>query len=346
MKLQADKCAICSSEITLLESNNSRICSYCDTSSVVKKAIEHQIKTISLDANNLFFSINSSIENNKLEQAVSTINQLLEIDPKNPYTWILKGKVAFLKITNDMTRAPSDPDGSDDSVLSIDLHTILNEGFTTAIKLAEGNSEIRSTIGFELHNAIKNCSRAIIDAKETNFFYGTTKYENATKERKLHWLKLLKQSIEIEKKAEEFKESFDIAYNVKYILAMVEGTWVPGSTNYKLSKKLDEWNSNLQSKYAIEYEKRAEKSKIEGKRSECFLASAAMGDYNHPIVKDLRLFRDNWLMKRNWGINFIGWYHSYSPRAAQLIAKSSFLRTITFILVIKPLHLITKIVQR
>ncbi len=39
-----------------------------------------------------------------------------------------------------------------------------------------------------------------------------------------------------------------------------------------------------------------------------------MGDYNHPVVVDLRMFRDNWLLKRNWGVQFTNWYYTHGPK--------------------------------
>ncbi|MBW7942882.1 MAG: hypothetical protein H3C64_10965 [Candidatus Kuenenia stuttgartiensis] len=80
----------------------------------------------------------------------------------------------------------------------------------------------------------------------------------------------------------------------------------------------------------------------EKKGGGCFIATAAMGDYEHPVVMDLRYFRDNWLLKRKWGVSFTKWYYSQGPKAAQLIEKSFFLRKLTFILIVKPLQIITR----
>ncbi len=74
----------------------------------------------------------------------------------------------------------------------------------------------------------------------------------------------------------------------------------------------------------------------------CFIATAAMGDYDHPVVCDLRFFRDNWLLKRNWGVNFTNWYYTYGPKAATVIEKSIFLRKLIYICILKPLQIITK----
>lgn len=80
----------------------------------------------------------------------------------------------------------------------------------------------------------------------------------------------------------------------------------------------------------------------EKKGSGCFIATAAMGDYDHPTVVELRFFRDNWLLKRKWGINFTKWYYYQGPKVARLIEKSFLLRKLTFILIVKPLQIITR----
>jgi tetratricopeptide (TPR) repeat protein len=78
------------------------------------------------------------------------------------------------------------------------------------------------------------------------------------------------------------------------------------------------------------------------KKKGCFIATAAMGNYDHPVVVDLRVFRDKWLLQRNWGVNFTNWYYTHGPKAANIIEKSYVLRKITFLFIVKPLQLITK----
>lgn len=76
--------------------------------------------------------------------------------------------------------------------------------------------------------------------------------------------------------------------------------------------------------------------------SKCFVATATMGNYYHPVVVDLRLFRDNWLLKRKWGVIFTNWYYKHGPKAARMIENSYLLRKITFLFLVKPLQIITK----
>jgi hypothetical protein len=78
------------------------------------------------------------------------------------------------------------------------------------------------------------------------------------------------------------------------------------------------------------------------KPSGCFIATVTMGNQDHALVIDLRSFRDNWLLKRAWGIKFTNWYYTHGPKAAKLIEKSITLRKISFYIIVKPLHFITK----
>ncbi|MFC4232184.1 tetratricopeptide repeat protein [Parasediminibacterium paludis] len=91
-------------------------------------------------------------------------------------------------------------------------------------------------------------------------------------------------------------------------------------------------------KHVIKFDPQAKKIS----KTECFIATAVMGKYDHPVVLDLRFFRDEWLLKRKWGAEFTSWYYTHGPGIADLIEKSSLLKNITFIFIIKPLHLVSK----
>ena len=78
------------------------------------------------------------------------------------------------------------------------------------------------------------------------------------------------------------------------------------------------------------------------KKGYCFIATATMGDYDHPIVMDLRIFRDEWLANKKWGMKFISFYYKYGNIPAKVIERSIILRKISYILLIKPLHFICR----
>lgn len=80
-------------------------------------------------------------------------------------------------------------------------------------------------------------------------------------------------------------------------------------------------------------------------KSGCFIATATMGSYDHPVVMDLRQFRDNWLLKRTWGVKFAKWYYTHGPKAAGIIEGSAILRKLSCIFIVKPLQRLANILM-
>jgi hypothetical protein len=85
----------------------------------------------------------------------------------------------------------------------------------------------------------------------------------------------------------------------------------------------------------------ANQTNVQKSKSGCFIATATMGSYDHPVVVDLRLFRDEWLLKRKWGVQFTNWYYLKGPAIASLISKSITLRKLSFYIIVKPLHFVS-----
>lgn len=80
-----------------------------------------------------------------------------------------------------------------------------------------------------------------------------------------------------------------------------------------------------------------EKEVIATKKSGCFIATAAMGDHNNVHVKGLRNFRDETLLKYEYGRKFVELYYKFSPPIAELIRSRGVLRFITRLAVVYPL---------
>lgn len=69
----------------------------------------------------------------------------------------------------------------------------------------------------------------------------------------------------------------------------------------------------------------------------CFIATATLGDYNHPMVVELRSFRDEVLMSHASGRAIVRAYYSFSPPLANIIRVRPRLRSISLRLLIRPL---------
>jgi hypothetical protein len=79
---------------------------------------------------------------------------------------------------------------------------------------------------------------------------------------------------------------------------------------------------------------------VGGDKGNCFIATSVYGNYNHPVVVDLRKFRDIHLQNKSWGRRFIKFYYKYGQIAAKKTDKNVFLRKVAFLFIVKPLHLI------
>jgi len=68
----------------------------------------------------------------------------------------------------------------------------------------------------------------------------------------------------------------------------------------------------------------------------CFIATATMGDYNHPYVVTLRNFRDKYLLSNHAGKLIVQIYYYFSPPLAQIIETRTFLKKLSLYLIILP----------
>ncbi len=96
-------------------------------------------------------------------------------------------------------------------------------------------------------------------------------------------------------------------------------------------------------KCRTEYEQNTGKST--GWGSSCFVATAVYQNENHPVIDDLRSFRDKWLDKRKLGKKFIVWYYSKGPVLAAWVDKSKVRKFLTLFFLIKPLHYFIKLLR-
>jgi hypothetical protein len=65
---------------------------------------------------------------------------------------------------------------------------------------------------------------------------------------------------------------------------------------------------------------------VKSKTTDCFIATAAYQDTEHPMVCELRLVRDELLVKTASGRRFIKWYYRNGPRLAAIVAPRPSLR--------------------
>lgn len=66
----------------------------------------------------------------------------------------------------------------------------------------------------------------------------------------------------------------------------------------------------------------------------CFVATATFGSSLHPFINILRQFRDQKLLKTNWGKSFVKWYYQNGPIGAHWIEKNSYIKPVVRVLLL------------
>jgi len=72
------------------------------------------------------------------------------------------------------------------------------------------------------------------------------------------------------------------------------------------------------------------------KPDSCFVVTATMGNSQHPTVHLMRIFRDQWILKRRGGKQLISWYYKHGPVAAKFISERRWLRILSYMLIVAP----------
>ncbi len=93
-------------------------------------------------------------------------------------------------------------------------------------------------------------------------------------------------------------------------------------------------------------EKRKAEKRLSGKQEGCFVATACYEDYDHPVVMELRHFRDECLEASSAGRVFVRWYYCWSPAFANFVAKIGILKALTRVLIVAPAVIIARFIGK
>ena len=138
-----------------------------------------------------------------------------------------------------------------------------------------------------------------------------------------------------------------------YALFALRASYDVGSVNVKMKyiknaedilKRIDDHSFDSDKKRISDIldNAKGKVSSITGKDGVCFIATATMGDYDHPVVMQLREFRDQYLLERNWGKKFTRYYYRWGPYPAKIISKSNLLKKVSYVLIVQPLSFVVQ----
>jgi DNA-directed RNA polymerase subunit RPC12/RpoP len=353
LELTSLNCASCGASISDFQGKNQVKCEYCNTTIKVLRPKPVQIIRGGLSQekydtlNNYVEILQKAIRAGNYNEGYDYCNKALEIDPNIGAIWENKAICAFWRSVSFL---------NEDKITNTNAREI--KTFLNASKENDPNSETyndtANSIGYNLFIACKVKLMAI--RPDTHELDAINK----------HKIPAFSKSacIRIKDFLETMETSYEIMSNPDVIilkeLVKAYSNKIPfikllTCQTFRSAKDIYNWqNSGMAKLGNIDALKKRQilikrikslnpsYNEPELKKVGCFIATAALGDYNHPVVMDLRMFRDNWLLKRKWGVIFTNSYYTHGPKVASVIEKSFFLKRLTFITIVKPLQIITK----
>jgi DNA-directed RNA polymerase subunit RPC12/RpoP len=311
------KCPNCGGELMLPKSKDDAICTYCGSKFLLEDAMP---KAPTPSVENWLKLADNSLKSGNSKESYEYYNRVLEVDSNNVAAWLGKGKSAGWLSTLGNPR----------------IVEMLN-CFSKALEYSANNQqveikkEIVSALGDILAAFYKLATDSFIEYKQLDNTWGEFVAYSRTA--------LL---------------GVDYALDLDPQNAIVSVVGAHAATNLINGVEYRDHSNVFHSKNLPEQEKQQLSIKRQKyvdilkaldptlevpalkKKPDCFIATATMGDYDHPYVISLRLFRDGTLLS-NWvGRKFVTLYYQTSPYFANIIAKSQILRKISLWLLIKP----------
>jgi len=335
LELLSLSCTCCGAKLEGFQGKDEVKCDFCNNVTRIIRPVAVSTST-SLESSkrdsfgNIVAIMEQSMIAENYKEAYDYCNKALEIDPSCGTLWENKAICCFwLRTDNDIIESQA-------------------KEITTYLNAAKNNDPNSPTY----HSTISNISFNLYFAAWYRYTIVRPDTADAAKNITMYSYGLVKKIISY---LSMMEIAFDLSPNETYLSEAVEEL-----SNLKKVRWIEEKNGalnnlieiNLVGTNAVKLRERfinkikkinpSYQEPAVGKKPGCFIATAVMNDYDHPIVIDLRLFRDNWLLERSWGRSFTNWYYTHGPKAAKFIETSNSLKVLSYIFIVKPVQVLVK----
>ncbi len=320
MSFVSTVCPTCSRDIQIPSDLPNPTCPYC--AAPIPREAAAPAATIST----LLGLARTAIAAGNTEEALSYFNRVLEADPRNSEAWIGKGKAAGWQSSIKHMRLPE--------MLIAFGHAVANAGDERKTGVVEEATEEANRLVVTLYGM---CRKHMLEYVSLPKMWP-------------EYVKQVAQMIDALDKISKWDPSYRLTFeNIVHLCKdNIEGVSYHDKFNRNIPKSwtlTPQYESLLKSKLDMAAARLSEldpdyapPSIVKKKADGCFVVTAAMGDFNHPTVVDMRRFRDEWLSEKPWGPALIDWYYRHGPAAADFIARSATRRDLARRFVIDPLH--------
>lgn len=336
-------CASCGASNQFPENRNSMLCSFCGNAiekkiSVSDNKTQKKLKKSKIIKHDLAF-IERDIEN--LDEIINLYSDT-ELD-KIEFLTVSNNKIKTLKGISKFEEAEYFDFSYNDLTLIDDLpnlHLKMSNSIFFDFSYNKNLTGFSEKVIEQLNKCQNNISRFELQINGLQYF----DYESLSK---INFNKILEKPTHSSPYfwIGRFHPKIEIPLSLKKI----------GFERFNLDDNNVMWQLKLTNQKAInEFDKAYNKSinpsfvKLLGNEfsgGKCFIATATMGSYDHPIVLELRFFRDNWILEKTWGEDFVKWYYYYGSKVAKVVEKSFLLKKISYILIVRPLVYLSRILK-
>jgi len=321
----AAKCPSCGGDLQVPDDRDQVKCMYCGGTVITRQAIQ---LASGVNVDNLIVLAKAAAVANNSKEAYDYYTKALEYDPRNSTAWAGKAEAAGWMSTLNDIRLMEMIAGLNNAIkyapdsdkLSIQKHCagVITRVADALFSIAKQHVEKFVQVGDSWQSYLNQCMQ-IISALENSHVLNPTNTET---------IKLIVYICSFNIKGISFND-FDGTPKAVFLSDQYEAS---------LRKKIDEYTEKIK-KLDPSFTKPQVQRASAGP---CFVATATMGDFNHPAVVELRHFRDVWLSKRKTGRLFVNWYYTFGPYAAQIIRASWVLRRVSYFLIIRPILLVAR----
>ena len=331
------RCPNCGGELQLPEDKTTVKCMYCGGDIIVQEAIRTAAES---SMPNWLILAKAAIDGRNYQEAFNYYTKVLEVDPQNYEAWLGKGEAAGWLSTladfrmhemiggfrNAIEYAPVD---NKEWITKLALLKIFEITFAYHKLSTEHFQKIRSRspgsfgLDFEVSKEYADRSMKIISAMElAHELLPDNKEIIGTIIHFCSEIKTGRDYLVLDQEATMLNAKRDLFVGKMKVL----------DPSYRLPEVGEELPKQTEEKQSSTKPSVGEKTS-----SSCFIASAAMGSFNHPVVVLLREFRDAWLLKRYTGRIFVRYYYILGPYAANFIRRSILLKRLSYFFIIRPL---------
>ncbi|MDO9129925.1 MAG: CFI-box-CTERM domain-containing protein [Anaerolineales bacterium] len=322
-------CPSCGGELRVPENRSVVKCMYCGKDIIIQ--IPSEVKS-SANVEALLNLARTAEELNKFEEAEKYYTQALEYDSDNIYAWLGRGYCAGMLSTSD----------SFDKIA--ETLTYIDKGFYGNKEKDEPLTQLLEKLPNEY---IGLAIRYLTDIFNHWYIHCSLEPQTTDLERFWRWfvsLQILDWVYILNKDDPDEQNNIkrEIVTFVGGVYCISPGTWEEerkrGAIKGALQKSKLGDDPDILAEINRWYGKQFDREKISGKKKkpDCFIATATMGNQDHPYVVELRNFRDGVLKNSEYGKIFIELYYRYSPPLANIIANKAPLKALSRFLLVDP----------